>query len=211
MFAVTSTIIDTTPKSKITHITNGQKNIIDFDFDSENNNFSITVCFKKLEESELDNIANLLNKFSDQILRCMHSNQVMHHVIDFNGQITDPESFLIMLHASFTSELKMNIFSELYKNICNYIKTIENIAYPGFSYNNEDENDEEDEEDEEDEDEDDEDEDEDDDDYDPKDTISTEIHFLDNGKKYKKRAQEQPSKKLKKHKELLRRRLMNDQ
>jgi hypothetical protein len=202
MFAITSTIIDDTPKSKITHITKGKKNVVDFDFYTNNDIFQITILFEHLEEFQLDSIVSLLNQFSDQILKCMHSKQFMKHIIDFNGKITEPCNFSILLHASFTSELKMDIFSGLYKNICKYIETIETIVYSEFNHNEE-ESKEEDEESVEEED--------DSDEYDPKDTISTEIHFLDNGKKYKKRAQEQPSKKLKKHKELLRRRLINDQ
>jgi hypothetical protein len=207
MFAIKSTIIDNTPKSKITHITKGTKNVVDFDFYSNNDIFQITILFEHLEEFQLDSIASLLNKFSNQILKNMHSKQFMKHVIDFNGKITDPGIFSIMLHASFTSDLKMDIFSELYKNICKYIETIETIVYSEFNHNEEESVEEEDEESESVEEEEDE-----SDEYDPKDTISTEIHFLDNDiKKYKKRAQEQPSKKLKKHKELLRRRLMNEQ
>jgi hypothetical protein len=205
MFAIKSTIIKDTPESKITHIINkGKKTVVDFDFYNNNDIFQITILFERLEEFQLDSIARLLNQFSDQILKCMHTKQFMKHVIDFNGKISEPNNFSILLHASFTSDLKMDIFSELYKNICKYIETIETIVYSEFNHNEE-EPEEEDEESVEEEDEE-------SDEYDPKDTISTEIYFLDNDiKKHKKCAKEQPSKKLKKHKELLRRRLMNDQ
>lgn len=203
MFTIKSTIVDNTPNSKITHITKGKKTVVDFDFYSNNDIFQITILFEHLEEFQLDSIVSLLNKFSNQILKCMHTKQFMKHVIDFNGNITEPDNFSILLHASFTSELKMDIFSQLYKNICNYIETIETIVYSEFNHNEE-ESEEEDEEYVEDEDESDE--------YDPKDTISTEIHFLDNVfKKSKKSVQKQSSKKLKKHKELLRRSKTNDQ
>lgn len=129
MFAIKSTSIDTKQEFKISQVTNGNKTVVDFDFSGRNGNFEITLCFEDIHEAHLYIIIRILNEFRTKIWTCMNSTELMQHVIDFNGQFSEPYGFIIIIHGSFTSEFRKQIYTQFCKQISIYRKTIEDIVY----------------------------------------------------------------------------------
>jgi hypothetical protein len=63
----------------------------------------------------------------------LQSEEVKKNTIDFNGKIPGSENVMVMLHASFLSNMSKMEYYQLCENINDYVKEIKNFIYANIS------------------------------------------------------------------------------